>query len=224
MYLPKQHEETRLEVLHQHIHANPLGTWVVLGDGELMANHVPFLLDSSRGEFGTLVGHIAKANPVWHQSNFDIPAVVCFHGPQSYISPSWYPSKHEHGKAVPTWNYAVVHAYGQPNFIHDSDWLYQHLAQLTNKQEATQALPWKLEHAPKDFTDRLVDVIVGVEIPILRLVGKWKTSQNRSDNDKLGIIAGLLNKGDEESKAMAKLIGEHMVDNKSAVKQEVEGR
>ena len=210
MYLPKQHEETRLDVLHQLIRSHPLGTWVVMGNGELVANHVPFLIDPSRGELGTLVGHVARANPVWSATPNEVPGVVSFQGPQSYISPSWYPSKHEHGKAVPTWNYAVVHAHGQARFIEDRDWLYRHINQLTNEHESAQALPWKVEDAPAEFTERLVGAIVGFEIVIRRLEGKWKTNQNRPNHDKLGVVAGLLGKNDAESKAMASLVRQHI--------------
>jgi transcriptional regulator len=210
MYLPKQHEETRLDVLHQLIRSHPLGTWVVLGNGELIANHVPFLIDPSRGEFGTLAGHVARANPGWSATPSAVPGVVSFQGPQAYISPSWYPSKHEHGKAVPTWNYAVVHAHGQPSFIEDRDWLYQHITQLTNEHESAQALPWKVEDAPAEFTEQLLGAIVGFEIVIRRLEGKWKTNQNRPNRDKLGVVAGLLGKNDAESKSMASLVRQHI--------------
>jgi len=210
MYVPKFHEETRLDVIHALIRSYPLGTWVVKGADELVVNHIPFLLDPSRGEFGTLVGHVARANPVWHIAANEIPCVVAFQGPQVYITPSWYPSKHEHGKAVPTWNYAVVHAHGQPTYIEDRDWLYQHLTQLTNEHESSQALPWKIDDAPADFTDKLLAAIVGIEIPIQRLLGKWKTNQNRPEHDKLGVVAGLRGKNEQASNAMAALVMSHV--------------
>lgn len=210
MYSPQQHEETRLDVLHALIRKYPLGAWVMLGDGELLANHIPFLLDPTRGEFGTLVGHVARANPVWKTGAQPIPSTIIFQGPQTYISPSWYPSKHEHGKAVPTWNYAVVHAQGQPQFIDDHRWLFEHLSKLTDEHEASQALPWKIDDAPRDFTEKLMNAIVGVEIPIQRILGKWKTNQNRPESDKFGVVAGLLGKGDQQSKAMAELVKQHV--------------
>ena len=210
MYVPKLHEETRLEVLHALVRTHPLGTWVVVGDGELLANHIPFFIDPSRGEFGTLVGHVARANPVWQSVPGPIASVVAFQGPQTYISPSWYPSKHEHGKAVPTWNYAVVHVQGHPEFVEDRDWLYEHINLLTNEHEASQTLPWKVDDAPPDFTEKLMGAIVGVEIPIQRIEGKWKTSQNRPEHDKLGVVAGLLGKGDQESETMASLVRKHI--------------
>jgi transcriptional regulator len=210
MYLPKTHEETRLDVLHALITAHPLGTWVEAGEDDLVVNHIPFVLDPSRGQRGTLIGHVARANPVWKGPSGRVPGVVTFRGPQSYITPSWYPSKHEHGKAVPTWNYAVVTAHGRPEFTEDRRWLYEHLRQLTAAHEERQALPWKIDDAPADFTEKMVAAIVGVEIPIDRIEGKWKTNQNRPEPDKLGVVAGLLGKGDDESVAMAALVRQHI--------------
>lgn len=210
MYLPKIHEESRLDVLHTLIRAHPLGTWVVADEAELLVNHIPFFLDASRGAFGTLVGHVARANPIWKTAPSTLPSVAVFKGPQTYITPSWYPSKHEHGKAVPTWNYAVVTAHGRPQFIEDRAWLYTHLGHLTEAHEASQALPWKIDDAPPDFTEKLMGAIIGVEIPIERIEGKWKTNQNRPEPDKLGVVAGLLGKGDDESKAMASLVRQHI--------------
>lgn len=203
MYLPKIHEETRVEVLHQLIDAHPLGTWVVLGDGELVANSVPFLIDNSRGEFGTLMAHVSRANPVWKLPASDVLSLVCFQGAQTYITPSWYPSKQQHGKAVPTWNYVTVQARGVPRFIEDREWLLAHVELLTQQHESKQEVQWKVKDAPDDYIERLLGAIVGVEIPIQQLTGKWKTSQNRPHPDKHGIIHGLEQKGDEQSLAMA---------------------
>jgi transcriptional regulator len=210
MYLPKIHEETRLGVLHALIRAHSLGTWVEAGESELVVNHVPFVLDEAGGELGVLRGHVARANPVWKASPALLPGVVTFRGPQSYITPSWYPSKHEHGKAVPTWNYAVVTVHGHARFIEDPAWLQAHLTALTDTHEASQALPWKVDDAPADFTEKLIGAIVGVEIPIARIEGKWKTNQNRPEADKLGVVAGLLGRGDDEAAAMAKLVRQHL--------------
>ena len=211
MYVPKQHEEFDLSVLHALIRAHPLGTWVTQSHGELLANHIPFLIDPARGQHGTLIGHVARANPVWKSFSSTINSVVIFQGAESYITPSWYPSKHEHGKAVPTWNYAVVHGHGIPRAIENRDWLLEHLTQLTNTHEAKQALPWQVSDAPQEFTERLMRAIVGIEIPIGKLVGKWKVSQNRPEPDKIGVVAGLLNRGDSQSKAMASLVRKHVV-------------
>src|ERR1044071_1561442 len=176
MYSPQQFEETRLEVLHELVRAHPLGTFVILAGSELSANHVPFLLRAEQGANGTLCGHVARTNPLWKQLDSEIEALVVFQGPESYITPSWYPSKHADGKAVPTWNYAVVHAYGKPRAIEDADWLLEHVTQLTEVHEAGQALPWQVSDAPKDFTDQMLSRIVGIEIPISKLQGKWKVS------------------------------------------------
>ncbi len=209
MHVPKQFAETDIAVLHALIGAAPLGAWVTMAEGELEVNHIPFLLDSERGQSGVLTGHVAKANPIWKSFTQDIASVVIFQGPQTYITPSWYPSKAAHGKVVPTWNYAVVHAYGRPHAIQDSDWLLQHVNQQVDLREKDQALPWKVSDAPADFVDRLVNAIVGIEIPIERLLGKWKVSQNRAEPDKLGTIAGLLNRNDENARAMAELVKAH---------------
>jgi transcriptional regulator len=210
MYVPKYHEESEISVLHALIKAQPLGTWVTHSDGELLANHIPFLIDPSRGTQGTLIGHVARANPAWQSFSKTINSVVAFQGPQTYITPSWYPSKHAHGKAVPTWNYAVVHAHGMPRAIEDRDWLLQHVNQLTDVHESDQALPWKVSDAPQEFTGKLLQAIVGIEIPIAKLVGKWKVSQNRPAPDKLGVIAGLIGRDDTQSKEMASLVSQHV--------------
>lgn len=210
MYLPHQNEETRLEVLHALIRAHPLAVWVALAEGELLANHIPFHLDPARGEFGTLLGHVARANPLWKRPVAAVADLIAFQGPESYITPSWYPSKHEHGKAVPTWNYAVVHAYGTPTFIEDRAWLRAHVTALTDRHEAGQALPWAVSDAPEDYLDKQLTAIVGVEIPIQKLVGKWKMSQNRSMPDQLGVAAGLLAKGDAQASAVASVIQKNL--------------
>ena len=209
MYVPKHFEEQDLAVLHALIRSHPLGAWVTQADGKLLVNHLPFLVDSNRGEQGTLVGHVARANPVWKSFSKDMPSVVVFQGAQTYITPSWYPSKHAHGKAVPTWNYAVVHAHGLPRAIEDSDWLIQHVSQLSDVHESEQAVPWSVSDAPRDYIDTMLKAIVGIEIPIAALVGKWKASQNRPLPDKLGTIAGLHGRGDANSQEMAALLHRH---------------
>ncbi len=206
MYLPSQFEETRLDVLHQLMRSHPLGTFVVLGNGELIANHMPFLIDSRQGPCGTLRAHVARSNPVWKQLGTPVEAIVVFQGPDSYITPSWYPSKHADGRAVPTWNYAVVHAYGQPRAIDDAAWLLEHVTQLTAEHEAGQALPWKVSDAPQDYRDQMISRIVGIEIPLSKIQGKWKVSQNRPLADRLGVAAGLQSRATEESRAMAELV------------------
>ena len=207
MYTPQHFEEHDRSVLHGLVCAHPLGAWVTQADGELLVNHVPFLLHPDRGEHGTLVAHVARANPVWRSFSRTQASVVVFQGPQGYITPSWYPSKHATGKAVPTWNYAVVHAHGMPRAIEDPHWLLAHVSELSATHEASAAVPWQVSDAPADFIEKLLGAIVGIEIPITRLEGKWKMSQNRPPADKLGVAAGLQARGGDESQAMAELVG-----------------
>lgn len=209
MYSPKQFSETDLTVLHALIAAHPLGAWVTRAADDLNANHIPFMLDSTRGKFGTLVAHVARANDVWTAPCATQESLVIFQGSEAYISPSSYPSKQIDGKVVPTWNYAVVHAYGTPRAINDPHWLLQHLADMTGTHEAGKTLPWKLSDAPSDFIDNLLKAIVGIEIPITRISGKWKVSQNRTLPDQLGVMAALMAAGSERSAEMAALVARH---------------
>jgi transcriptional regulator len=195
MYVQQKFQETRLEVLHALMKDYPLGAIVTTQHGGIEANHMPFHLDTSAGPHGVLRAHMPRSNPLWQQTT-DTEALVIFQGPQTYITPSWYPSKHAHGQAVPTWNYAVVHAYGPPRFIEDRDWLLANVSELTHTHESTQKLPWQVTDAPADYVDKMLEQIVGVEISITRLVGKWKMSQNRPPGDRLGVIAGLSSKDD----------------------------
>lgn len=199
MYVPKANEEARLEVLHALIRAHPLGTWTLFDGDDLVTNHVPFQLDADRGPFGTLVGHVARANSLWRAPASAVRSVVVFQGPQAYVTPSWYPSKVEHGKTVPTWNYAVVHARGVPTFTFDRDWLHAHVSSLTDAHEAAEPVPWAVADAPTEFVERQLGAIVGVEIPIERLLGKWKASQNRPAVDRAGVVLGLRGRGDHAS-------------------------
>ncbi len=209
MYVPKLLEETDPDVLHGLIRTHPLGMWVTQANGELVANHIPFLLDAGRGRHGTLVAHVARANPVWESFSTTVQSLIVFRGAETYITPSWYPSKQAHGRAVPTWNYAVVHVSGMPRAITDRDWLLQFVSRLTDTQEGSRAQPWKVADAPSDHIDRLLANIVGVEIPIDRIVGKWKANQPSPAADKLGVIAGLLDRGDAQAQEMAALVQRH---------------
>ena len=212
MYNPKLHEENRLDILHQLMRDYPLATLVVMGEGELVANAIPFYLDSSRGEFGTLVAHISRANPLWQLPATDIAALVVFQGAQGYITPSWYATKAETGKVVPTWNYVVVQARGVPRFIQDRDWLLTHVSQLTETHEQGRKIPWQVSDAPEEFIERLLNGIVGLEIPLETINGKWKTSQNRPEADKQSVIKGLQdNGGHPDDVIMANLVKQHTV-------------
>ena len=210
MYTPAHFNESDLAVLHGLIKAHPLGAWVTHADGGLLVNHIPFLIDESRGEFGTLTGHVARPNPAWKQFSRTIPSVVIFQGAELYISPSWYQSKRETGKAVPTWNYAVVHAHGIPAVFDDRDRLLAHVTALTNTHEASLEASWKVSDAPAEFVDALLKGIVGIELPIASLAGKWKVNQNRTAADRRAVVEALQEKGDDASRAMARLIGESL--------------
>ena len=210
MYVPKHFEEKDVGVLHALIRSHPLGTWVTQTEGALVVNHIPFLVDPTDGEYGTLIGHVARVNPIWNAFSSEIASVVIFQGPQGYITPSWYPTKHAHGKAVPTWNYAVVHAHGIPRAIKDKDWLLKHVTMLSDLHESERAVPWSVSDAPPEYIDTMLKAIVGIEIPISAVIGKWKTSQNRPLPDKLGTIAGLYDRGDENSQQMAALVQQHV--------------
>jgi len=206
MYIPKQFDEPRLEVLHELIRARPLSTLVTLSSGGLNANHIPLLLSAQAGPLGTLHGHVARANPVWQDFQKDVEVLAIFHGPEAYITPSWYATKAETGKVVPTWNYAVAHAYGTLRIIDDASWLPAHLAALTAHNEAAFPAPWQLADAPHDYTEKLMNAIVGIEIVITRLSGKWKVSQNQPAQNQATVIDGLRAQGSDESQAMAALV------------------
>ena len=208
MYIPEHFQERDLAVLQTLVRAHPLGTWVSEVNGVLEVNHLPFILDDKRGQFGTLVGHVARANGIWKVATSRVESVVVFQGPQGYITPSWYPSKHDHGRVVPTWNYAVVHAHGTPRAVDDRAWLLRHVAELTSLHESGRETPWQVSDAPSEYIEGMVKGIVGIEIPIARLVGKWKVSQNRSVPDRMGVAAGLQAAGDMESRQVAQLVQE----------------
>lgn len=191
MYQPPAFRETRLDVLHDLIGTHPFATLVTTSADGLTADHLPLFLDPNAGEYGTLRGHIAVANPLAKAGPEPFDALAIFQGPHAYVTPSWYPSKAEHGKVVPTWNYAVVHAHGPARLMRNDDWLRQLLKDLTTQHEADRPAPWSVDDAPADYVTRQLKGIVGVEIPLQRLEGKWKMSQNKSAADRRGVAAGL---------------------------------
>ena len=203
MYLPAHFEEPRVGILHQLIRAHPLGALVTFGTDGLDANHVPFEIDPDPAPYGTLRAHVARANPVWRESSKGVEPLVIFQGAQVYVTPSWYQTKKETGKVVPTFNYIVVHAYGTMRVIEDVDWLRKFVGGLTDRFEASRAQPWAVSDAPEDFVATQLPAIVGVEIQLTRLIGKWKTSQNRPAADQLGVIAGLRESDDAMARVMA---------------------
>ena len=203
MYMPSQFEEKRPEVMHALMREHSLGTLVTLGTGGLNANHIPFEIDPEQGEWGTLRAHVARANPVWKDVSADVEALVVFQGAQSYISPSWYPTKEKDGRAVPTYNYMVVHAYGPLRVIDDAAWVRAQVDRLSRQHETGRNQPWQLGDAPPDYIEKLLKAIVGIEIPISRLAGKWKVSQNQPEVNRTGVERGLREQGDDVSLAMA---------------------
>jgi len=207
MYLPTQFEEKRPEVLRQLMREHPLGTLVTLGPKGLNAEHVPQEFDPEPAPFGTLRCHLARANPAWREHAKEVEALVIFHGPSTYISPSLYPSKRETGKVVPTYNYAVVHAWGPMRIVDDAVWLRALVDRLTRRHEAGRAEPWTLADAPNDYVETMLRAIVGIEITITRIAGKWKMSQNRPAPDVQGVVQGLASADDAQAVAVSRLVG-----------------
>lgn len=206
MYVPPHFAEDRLDRLHDLIRAEPLGILVTGGPDGLTANHIPFIVDPAAGDFGTLQGHVARNNPVWREPLTVAEVLVIFKGPAAYISRSWYAAKLEDHRVVPTWNYLTVHAHG-PLIVHDDvRWLRAQAGLLTRAMEREQAVPWKMADAPRDYVEAQLGQIVGIEIPIARLVGKAKLNQNRTDADRAGVAAGLRAQGGGEQEAIADLI------------------
>jgi transcriptional regulator len=201
MYQPPHHREDRLDVQHALIHAHPFGTLVTLCGGSIVANSIPFVLDAV-GEFGRLRGHVARANTQWRDSDPDVQALVIFQGVERYITPSWYATKRESGKVVPTWNYVTVHAWGRMRAIEDRGWLGDQIAALTRQSEAGREEPWAVSDAPAPYIESQLKGIVGIEIPISRIEGKWKVNQNRPEADRAGVVEGLLAEGDEQMAAL----------------------
>lgn len=208
MYQPPHHREDRLDVQHALIRAHPLGALVTYGAGGLSANLVPFLLDAEPAPNGRLRGHIARANPQWRDFDPEVEALVIFQGVEHYISPAWYAAKREHGKVVPTWNYVTVQVRGRMRAIEDRDWLAAQIAALTATHEGGRPEPWAVSDAPPAFVEAQIKGIVGLEIPIASIEGKWKVSQNRPAADRAGVVEGLCTVKEADADAMAKLVAD----------------
>ncbi|MDP4025911.1 FMN-binding negative transcriptional regulator [Methylobacterium sp. NEAU 140] len=204
MYQPPHFRDDDRAAQHALIRAHPLGLLVSAGPGGLVANPVPFLIDGA-GPHGTLRAHLARANPQWQDLAATDECLVVFQGPQAYVTPAWYASKREHGRVVPTWNYVVVQARGRPRVIEDEQWLRRQIADLTAAREAARAEPWAVDDAPEKFVAAQVRALVGLEIPITRIEGKWKMSQNRPEADRRGVVDGLCADG---AGAVAALVAE----------------
>ena len=203
MYLPAHFAETRVEVLHEAIRHAGLATLVTTGGGGLDASHVPLLLDPEPGPLGRLVGHVARGNPQWSATPEASRALAILLGPDAYVTPSWYATKRQTGKVVPTWNYLAIHAHGTVRFFQERERLLDVVTRLTDQHERGRPRPWRVTDAPADYLDGMLEGIVGVELTITRLEGKWKVSQNRSGADRRGVAEGLEREG---RVAMAQLV------------------
>jgi transcriptional regulator len=195
VYVPSDFREERVPVLHETIRQIALGTLVTAGDDGFIASHVPMLIDPEPQPFGTLSGHIARANPQGKALRAGAAALAIFLGPEAYISPGWYPTKAETGKVVPTWNYVAIHASGRLRFFDDAERLKALVTRLTERHEAPRATPWQVSDAPADYIQGMLRAIIGFELVIERLEGKWKMSQNRPAADRAGVVAGLRREG-----------------------------
>lgn len=202
MHCPAAFSETRPPALFALMRAHPLATLVTAGSGGLIANLIPFQLIES-GDTGCLRAHMARSNAQLQDLRAETEALVIFHGPEHYITPSWYPSKAEHGKVVPTWNYAVVQVRGRATVVDDADWLLAHVSALTAQQEAGRPAPWRVDDAPADHVAALLRGITGLEIAIEQIEGKWKLGQNRNERDRQGVFDGLRR---EDGAALAHLM------------------
>lgn len=206
MYIPAHFAEARVPVLQELIRRHPLATLVTVGPDGIEADHIPLEIDPEPAPFGTLRGHVSRSNPLWRETSAGADCLAIFTGPDVYVTPAWYPAKTETGRVVPTWNYAVVHARGPLRIIHDAEWLRALVTRLTDAQEAGRRDPWRVTDAPADFIERQLGGIVGIEIAIRRLQGKWKVSQNRTPEDRAGVVAALRERGDAGARVMADLV------------------
>lgn len=206
MYVPAHFEESKIETLHDLMVAHPLATLVTMTSNGINANHIPLHLVKDKGQYGTLQGHVARANSVWSDIDNNVESLIIFQGPNSYITPSWYPTKQENEKVIPTWNYVTVHAYGKLRVIDDPVWIKSQLELLTAQQEASFDKPWAVSDAPVEFTNKMISAIVGIEILITKLTGKWKVSQNQPALNQAGVVEGLKSLSNSEAIKIATLV------------------
>jgi transcriptional regulator len=205
MYRPEQFRVEDIAQMHALLRARPFAALVTAGPSGLYATHLPTVL-KDEGEHGVIECHLARANPHWKDIAAGGEVLMIFQGAQGYITPSWYPSKFEHGKVVPTWNYAIVHAYGRAVVMENKDWLHRHVSELTKQQEQFQTTPWTLSDAPQSYIDSMLRGIVGFRFAITRLEGKWKMSQNRELKDQIGVAQGLGMRADGDDCETADLV------------------
>lgn len=207
MHIPKFFAQTNRDPLLKLIEQYPFATLVVAGEGGSQVNHLPLVLQHRENAL-VLQGHIAKANPLWQQATDAAQAIAIFNGPNCYVSPSYYPTKHENGRAVPTWNYVVVHVEAVIRFVHDQDWNLAMLQALTAQHEQHRDEPWSISDAPRDYIDRMLPAIVGIELTDLKINGQWKLSQNQPTVNKQGVAEGLSTEADESAQKIAQLVAE----------------
>jgi transcriptional regulator len=206
VYTPSHFEESRPEVLRELMRRHPLATLITVVRGEPVANHLPLVFVAAPDAACVLRGHVARGNPVWREVPNGAPVLAVFQGPDHYVTPSWYPAKTEHGKVVPTWNYAVVHARGTIAWHDDPVWLRSFLDELTDGQESRRTAPWRITDAPAEYIERMLGAIVGFEIAVVALTGKWKLGQNRSAADRAGVATGLAAERTRAAEEMIELL------------------
>lgn len=206
MYTPVYHAFNDIEKMRAHIAAHPLGAWVCHAHGQLIANHIPFVLDAKHGSHGRLLAHVSRANSVWRELIGGAPSVVMFMGPSAYITPSWYPGKRQHGKVFPTWNYVTVHAHGMARAMEDTCWILDVLNRLTDTQESQRTEPWKVSDAPSAYIDKMLRAVVGIEITIDRVEGRLKVSQDEDEQDRRGTVEALQHSTDASTQVLASLV------------------
>ena len=208
IYNPPHFRSDDVPALHAAIRAHAFGSLVTVGADGIEVSHVPMLVDAAPAPYGTLIGHIAKANGQWRSAKPEVPALAMFLGPNAYITPSWYATKQESGKVVPTWNYVAVHATGRLRFFHEPERLLDVVTRLTEAHEAGRAAPWKVSDAPRDYVAGMLKGIVGFELTITKLEGKFKMSQNRPAVDRAGVVEGLARDGGDTNAAVARLVSD----------------
>jgi transcriptional regulator len=215
VYVPPHFKEDRVPVLHEAIRQARIATFVTTGSAGLVASHIPMTIDPEPGPYGTLCGHVSRANPQWRDIVADSQSLAIFLGPNAYITPSWYATKRETGKVVPTWNYVAVHAYGTARFFDDPERLLALVTKLTETHEGSRSAPWAVSDAPADYVQAHLKGIVGFELPIARLEGSWKMSQNRPAADRAGVVEGLAREGGPAEAVVAAVVAERSAGPKS---------
>ena len=206
MYNPPHFKNDDVTAVHAAIRTRGFGSLVTVGAAGMEVSHVPMLVEPAPAPYGTLIGHISKANPQWRTAKPEVPALAMFLGPDAYITPAWYTTKQESGKVVPTWNYVAIHASGPLRFFHESEPLLALVTRLTDTHEAGRAEPWKVTDAPEDYVAGMLKGIVGFALTIAKLEGKFKMSQNRPAIDRAGVVEGLTRDGGEPNTDIARLV------------------